>query len=837
MIWRISDRPSPKADNDQAPTTELRPEVGHAVTIKAKASQTRTVATSVRMTVLPGSDPSAFVAAKGSSPHSPGSSVRRLASRGKASKKGTPAHAESAMRGRWLKHGAAALSLAFWLALGVALPGLATAATVSLGDSYSSGEGAGPFDPGTQVHGGNGCDRSSMAWPRLLGVPKTNHLACSGATTADFYAPGKDPVGQLDSLRSLAAGQPISKVYVTIGGNDLGFSHIVRSCFEPRPFHSCLKQMDTHELVKLHGTVEPAVAKALAETRAAASGGQVIMVGYPDLIPGPGSRFVHCGWLSDVEKGRVWKLEAELDSSLAQAARDAGVTYISIRNALRGHGLCTQDSWVNPVGPARKTHIQQEGHPNVRGQRAIADAIRKAENAGAGAVPPPPAGCTTADSVAAIVDDSGSMESNDPLDIRGSALELLITKPSAQSRTLSAVEFGGEAGPLFLPGVVATNRTSMLASLSALRDDGYEGSGGSTDYNAAFAVSKAEQPGANARIFLTDGGHNVGPYENGHLGGPRTYVIGLNIGSSGEGNPEADLLGKIAADTGGYYFPLLRNPGDSAETQSRRLQPVFNAIDALLQCHSAPRQAVRKLVTPNVPAPPVSSAFAGAAGLEVVISWTTPGVQVGLASANVRNAGGRVIANLTGKAPHRRHRRRKGPPPAVLLPGIVGGNDFETITVPRPPHGANLQIAVSAPALPSPSSVSVQISPLQSLPTGTPGSPPSGSGTPTPPAGGGSPPPPANHLEQETPKHPVNTFTNYHNASGIGPPIAAGQWVEVSCRVYDPTIASVNPDGYWYRIASSPWNNAYYSPANTFMNGDPYGGPYTHNTDFSVPLC
>jgi hypothetical protein len=107
------------------------------------------------------------------------------------------------------------------------------------------------------------------------------------------------------------------------------------------------------------------------------------------------------------------------------------------------------------------------------------------------------------------------------------------------------------------------------------------------------------------------------------------------------------------------------------------------------------------------------------------------------------------------------------------------------------------------------------------------------SGSPSPP-----PPPPAQTWsEQETPNHPVNTFLNYHNASGMGPAIAAGQWVEVSCKVYDPTIASVNPDGYWYRIASSPWSNSYYSPANTFMNGDPYGGPYTHNTDFAVPDC
>jgi len=132
----------------------------------------------------------------------------------------------------------------------------------------------------------------------------------------------------------------------------------------------------------------------------------------------------------------------------------------------------------------------------------------------------------------------------------------------------------------------------------------------------------------------------------------------------------------------------------------------------------------------------------------------------------------------------------------------------------------------SAPGLPP--------SPTSSPPATTPVNSPPSTSAPPPPS---VPPPPQTWSEQETPNHPVNTFTNYHNASGMGPAIAAGQWVQVSCKVYDPTIASVNPDGYWYRIASSPWNNAYYSPANTFMNGDPYGGPYTHNTDFNVPNC
>lgn len=66
----------------------------------------------------------------------------------------------------------------------------------------------------------------------------------------------------------------------------------------------------------------------------------------------------------------------------------------------------------------------------------------------------------------------------------------------------------------------------------------------------------------------------------------------------------------------------------------------------------------------------------------------------------------------------------------------------------------------------------------------------------------------------------VNTFTNYHNASGPGTRVDPGAWVQVSCKAYDGTIASANPDGYWYRIASAPWSDQYYAPANTFMNGD-----------------
>lgn len=91
--------------------------------------------------------------------------------------------------------------------------------------------------------------------------------------------------------------------------------------------------------------------------------------------------------------------------------------------------------------------------------------------------------------------------------------------------------------------------------------------------------------------------------------------------------------------------------------------------------------------------------------------------------------------------------------------------------------------------------------------------------------------------EQETPTHDAETFTSYLEPFSYGPPISAGQWVEVSCQVYDPTDPLGTPGGYWYLLANAPWSNEYFAPARTFMNGDPENGPYTHVTDLAVPAC
>jgi hypothetical protein len=90
--------------------------------------------------------------------------------------------------------------------------------------------------------------------------------------------------------------------------------------------------------------------------------------------------------------------------------------------------------------------------------------------------------------------------------------------------------------------------------------------------------------------------------------------------------------------------------------------------------------------------------------------------------------------------------------------------------------------------------------------------------------------------EEEYNKNGASTF-RFLNGSSPGQPLEFEEFVQVSCKIYNPTLQSARPDGYWYRISSFPWDNHYYAVANTFLNGDPPGGPYTHDTDFKVPNC
>jgi hypothetical protein len=84
----------------------------------------------------------------------------------------------------------------------------------------------------------------------------------------------------------------------------------------------------------------------------------------------------------------------------------------------------------------------------------------------------------------------------------------------------------------------------------------------------------------------------------------------------------------------------------------------------------------------------------------------------------------------------------------------------------------------------------------------------------------------------------VSVYTDPSSGGGTkGPQINAGSTVQVSCYVIGLPVA--NGNRYWYRIASAPWNNAFYTSADPYYNNGATSGPLkgTPYVDPAVPAC
>jgi len=284
--------------------------------------------------------------------------------------------------------------------------------------------------------------------------------------------------------------------------------------------------------------------------------------------------------------------------------------------------------------------------------------------------------CTPATNIEAIVDDSGSMEITDGGRLRVQAMSLLIDTLS-KSTLLGAVEFGSALGEqpgadtVFPPQPVGPNATAMRAAL----DQKIHADNGATDYNAGFAQSDADNPTANARIFLTDGGHIVGTYNEAHLvHNVPTYVIGFGGVASGD---DQARLQKIAGDTGGKYFPL----EDSAQLQS-----VMNSIGAALTCQTPPRQFTDQLGKGQSK---THSIAIGAAtkSIQITLTWASPLDKFKVTGLRLIGKKGRLLA--VAARPHK---------PAKLKVTRTTRATFSVLKVSRLRKG-RLSFAVKATAI------------------------------------------------------------------------------------------------------------------------------------------
>lgn len=290
------------------------------------------------------------------------------------------------------------------------------------------------------------------------------------------------------------------------------------------------------------------------------------------------------------------------------------------------------------------------------------------------------ASCVPRQNIEVILDDSGSMSGFDASNLRVAGTKLMLEKPGNQQKTFGAVQFGSSASTVFAPGVVAPN----LAAMESALDTQIQANDGSTDYNDAFDRAGTDNPKADARVFLTDGGHNEGAYLDKHKGGPRTDVIGFGSSTRGE---DGARLQRIATETGGLYHP---------QTDATNLQKTMNAIDATYNCLPIPTEFQDFVTDTRTTKSHALKVKRSTRSLDMVMTWIGPGNEFDLVSARIVR-GKRVVAQS--------RRKRK---PRKLRISRKKGATFVAIKISRVRKG-KLKFRLKARRLASPAAVVTQV--------------------------------------------------------------------------------------------------------------------------------
>ncbi|TNC22735.1 SGNH/GDSL hydrolase family protein [Amycolatopsis alkalitolerans] len=216
---------------------------------------------------------------------------------------------------------------------------------VALGDSYSSGVGAGSYLDSSS------CKRSANAYPELYANAKGASLsfqACSGAKTSDVI---NNQVGALSSSTSL--------VSITVGGNDAGFSSVMENCILGGD-SGCKTAVDN--AVNYVDTTLPGLLDTTYRTiRGKAPSAKVVVLGYPHFYKIGGSCSVG---LSDTSRGYINGGADALDTVIAKEAANAGFTFADVRSAFTGHEICSSSPWLHSV----TWPVDESYHPTATGQ-------------------------------------------------------------------------------------------------------------------------------------------------------------------------------------------------------------------------------------------------------------------------------------------------------------------------------------------------------------------------------------------------------------------------------------------------------------------------------------
>ena len=250
-----------------------------------------------------------------------------------------------------------------------------------LGDSYSAGEGAGPYDAGTDTSS-NTCHRSANSWERVFAAATLpyqsgnwTHVACSGAVLNDYWYANSSNAGEPPQNTALSPNTGLA--LMTLVGNDIGFAEVAQNCILAglNGTDTCkttyvINGVDT-ELQRIQAKQQE-LTDILIDARNRAPNADIHISTYPNIISDD-SRLFCLQDANMAQSDRQWLkgLTRALDDVIINAANAAGVDVVDVFGAFAGHELCTSDPWANPL---LSTSSKNEWfHPNAEGYTAWAN--------------------------------------------------------------------------------------------------------------------------------------------------------------------------------------------------------------------------------------------------------------------------------------------------------------------------------------------------------------------------------------------------------------------------------------------------------------------------------
>ncbi|GFH79814.1 lipase 1 [Streptomyces gougerotii] len=220
---------------------------------------------------------------------------------------------------------------------------------VALGDSYSSGVGAGSYDSGS-----GDCRRTPKAYPALWGrrqlARQFRLRGLLGAKTGDVLA---NQLGPLNSSTGL--------VSLTIGGNDAGFADVMTTCVL-KSEATCVARVNEAKAF-VESSLPAKLDSVYSQIRSKAPSANVVVLGYPRFYKLNGSCVAG---LTEGERTGHQRRRRPPSLRHLQACRRP-------RLRLRGHRRRLQPatrsapatSWLHSV---KWTGINDSYHPTAAGQ-------------------------------------------------------------------------------------------------------------------------------------------------------------------------------------------------------------------------------------------------------------------------------------------------------------------------------------------------------------------------------------------------------------------------------------------------------------------------------------